>query len=258
LTNICFGNIYIDTNSGAAPLPTAAADLAAYDRPSVAVDVVLLTVVEDRLAVLLIRRPGDEGWALPGGFVRIDEPLEAAVRRVLADKAHLPGLFLEQLYTFGVPGRDPRGRVISVAYYGLAPLERLQEALAESADLALATVEVAWAGETGGPAGVRLPDGATPPLAFDHADILGAAVKRLRGKLDYAPVGLELLPARFPLRDLQAVHEAILGVRLAKPAFRRKVLDRGWLQPTGLREAASAFRPAELYERTRKGEEDHG
>ena len=241
-----------------------------FERPSVAVDLVLLTVVDEALAVLVIRRdeaPARREWALPGGLVHIEDSIEQTVERVLRDKARLPGAFVEQLFTFGEPGRDPRGRVISIAHYALVAHQRLAGALAASDALALATVVTPWAGEVGGPSTIRLGTGETPRLPFDHGDILGMAVKRLRGKLDYSAVGLELVPERFPLRALQATHEAILGHRLAKPAFRRKMLDRGYLEPTGQREAAGAFRPAELYRRADRpvstgqvsqGSDDHG
>ena len=239
--------------------------LSDFDRPSVTVDLVLLTVADGRLSVLVIRRdetPAMGDWALPGGFVHIDEASEQAVERVLRDKARLPGAFVEQLYTFGAPDRDPRGRVISIAHYALVAHERLAAALSASADLALMPVVTPWAGEAGGPCFVRLESGENTHLPFDHHAILGLAVKRLRGKLDYTAVGLELLPERFPLRALQEVHEAILGHTLTKPAFRRKMLDRGYLEPTGEREAAGAFRPAELYRRApahlSERETDHG
>jgi 8-oxo-dGTP diphosphatase len=209
--------------------------LSAYDRPSVAVDLVLMTVEAGALKVLLQRR-SETGWVLPGGFVRVDEPLEATVARVLADKARLPGAFVEQLYTFGAVDRDPRGRVISVAYFALVPPERLARALAAGDDLRLAIVE-------GGRA--RLSE----RLGYDHAEILRVAAERLASKLDYTAIALELLPEAFTLRQLQDVYETILGVRLAKPAFRRKVLDRGFLKATGRFETGGAHRPAELYAR---------
>jgi len=236
-----------------------------YDRPSVTVDLVLLTVVDGALGVLVIRRdeaPALDQWALPGGFVHIQDSIEHTVQRVLRDKAHLPDAFVEQLYTFGDPGRDPRGRVISIAHYALVAHERLAEALSAAPDLALATVVTPWPGEVGGSCFIRLEGGEAQALPFDHGEILGLAVKRLRGKLDYTAVGLELLPDRFPLRALQAVHEAILGHALTKPAFRRKMLDRGYLEATGEREPAGAFRPAELYRRadqsSPEGNNDHG
>jgi 8-oxo-dGTP diphosphatase len=228
----------------------ASYDPAAYERPSVTVDLVLLSVRDGALHALLMRRtqpPAEGRWALPGGFVRIDESLDEAARRVLHEKAHIASAFLEQLYTFGAVERDPRMRIITVAYYALLPAARFAKALAESGELALAKVVTAWKGETGGRAEAVAADGARLGLAFDHADILGLAVKRLRGKLDYSQVGFELLPPQFTLRALQDVHEAILGVRFNKPAFRRRMLDKGVLEPTGLREQGVTFRPAELY-----------
>jgi 8-oxo-dGTP diphosphatase len=228
----------------------ASYDPAAYERPSVTVDLVLLSVRDGALHALLMRRtqpPAEGRWALPGGFVRIDESLDEAARRVLHEKAHIASAFLEQLYTFGAIERDPRMRIITVAYYALLPAARFAKALEQSDELALAKVVAAWKGETGGRAEAFAADGARLALAFDHADILGLAVKRLRGKLDYSQVGFELLPPQFTLRALQDVHEAILGVRFNKPAFRRRMLDKGVLEPTGLREQGVTFRPAELY-----------
>ena len=205
---------------------------------AVTVDLVLMTLEEDRLAVLLQRRAAEPfagRKALPGGFVGLDEPLDAAARRVLADKAGFAageGGWLEQLYTFGDPARDPRMRTVSVAYFALLPAARLEAAVGAAEDLALAPV-MGLAGD----------------LAFDHAAIIAAAHARLQGKLDYTPIALALLPERFTLRDLQAVHEAITGTALNKPAFRRRMIDTGWIAPTGEREIATRFRPAELYRR---------
>jgi 8-oxo-dGTP diphosphatase len=221
--------------------------LTEFDQPSVAVDVVLLTVIDGVISVLLGGREidGSADWALPGGIVRVEDSLETTVARVLRDKARTPDAFVEQLFTFGAPERDPRGRVISVGYFALVPAERLTQALEAGADLDLLKVETAGEAQSV----VISADGGRARLAFDHADIVSTAVQRLRGKLDYSAVGLELLPELFTLRQLQEVHEAILGVRLAKPAFRRKMLDRGLLRPTGLLETGAAFRPAELYRR---------
>lgn len=229
-----------------------------YDRPSVTVDLVLLTVKERRLHVLLIRRdrePFKGRWALPGGFVRVDESLQAAARRVLRDKARLTNVFIEQLYTFGAVKRDPRARVITVAYFALVSEAQTGAAIRQSPDLMLAPVAVAWTGEQGGPAGARSVDGKALRLAFDHDEILGTAVKRLRGKLDYSPVGFELLPGEFTLRQLQEVHEAILDRKLNKPAFRRRMLDKGVLRATGRRETGVTYRPAELYRFVRNAAE---
>lgn len=237
----------------ASNLPPASTD---FPRPSVTVDLVLMTVRAGRLVVLLQRRsdpPYKGDWALPGGFVDVSESLDSAAARILSSKAGLPTLgWLEQLYTFGAPDRDPRMRVITVAYFALVPLDILASAIQSRADLHLAALDIDWPGEAGGPAMARSIEGELLPLAFDHADILGAAVKRLRGKIDYSTVAFALLSDLFTLRDLQDVHEAILGTRLNKPAFRRRMLDKGWIVGTGEREQGAAYRPAELY-RLQKG-----
>jgi len=227
-------------------------DASRFPRPSVAVDVVLLTVDDGAIWALLGRRddhPARGRWALPGSFLRIDESLDAAAVRVLRSKAGLSDVFTEQLYTFGSPDRDPRTRVLSVAYYALVEPATLELGVAArpDRDLVQARLDVPWAGETGGPVAALDADGAPLELAFDHADILGMAVKRIRGKLDYAPIGFELLPDAFSLRDLRLVHEAILGRALNKDSFRRRILDRGLVVPTGERAAGVGHRPPELY-----------
>ncbi len=229
-------------------------DPSAYGRLALTVDVVLLGLRDGRPAALLLKRdePPQAGlWALPGGFVGVAETLEAAAERVLREKAGLSGLHLEQLYTFGAIDRDPRMRIVSVAYLALLPETAFAAAARNGAGLRPAVIEVPWAGEAGGPIAVLAPEDGKErgplPLAFDHADILALAMLRLRGKLDYSTVGFALLPDRFTLRQLQDVHEAILGTALNKPAFRRRMLDRGWLEPTGEREAGTSFRPPELY-----------
>ena len=221
-----------------------------YEKPSVTADLVLMSVRSGRLTALVQKRerPPESGkWALPGGFVGIDESLDSAAERVLAEKARMAGAWIEQLYTFGEPERDPRGRVITVAYFALLPVERFGPALSAAPDLMLAEIRVDWPGETGGPAEALGEDGKVLPLAFDHEEIIGLAVKRLRGKLDYSDIAFALLPELFTLRELQQVHEAILGLSLNKPAFRRRLLDSGRLRATGRREAGTGFRPAELY-----------
>ena len=232
----------------------ASYDAAQFDRPSLAVDVVLLTVIDGALEVALLERTAhpDRGrWSLPGGFVRIDESLDRAATRVLADKAALANVYLEQLYTFGALGRDPRTRVISVAYCALVDPTRLAPARSDRV-LAFARIEVPWEGETGGPVSARDPQDRELPLAFDHADILGMAVKRVRGKLDYTPIGFQLLPDIFTLRRLQDVHETILGRALNKDSFRRRMLASGQLEATGERESQVGHRPAELYRFARR------
>ncbi|MCU0686903.1 MAG: NUDIX domain-containing protein [Polyangiaceae bacterium] len=230
----------------------ASYDVNAFERPSVAVDVALVTAAAGELFTLLVRRqaPPQAGrWALPGTFVGMGEALEAAAARALATKAALAGVFVEQLYTFGAPGRDPRTRVISVAHYALVDRERFVEAAAAAGVEAVAMfkLQVPWVGEAGGPARVVDASGCGHALAFDHADILGAAIKRLRGKLNYAPVGFELLGDAFTLLELQRVHEAVLGRPLNKDSFRRRMLASGLLEPTGQSETNVGHRPALLY-----------
>jgi 8-oxo-dGTP diphosphatase len=226
-------------------------DATRYPRPSVSVDVVLLTVREGSLWTLLgrrVRHPDRGRWGLPGGFVGLDEALDDAAARVLRERAGLDDVFTEQLYTFGAPDRDPRTRVISVAYYALVEPTLLERAAAGTdGSVVTARVHVAWAGETGGPAEAIGEDGVPLPLAFDHADILGMAVKRIRGKLDYAPIGFELLPDAFSLRELRLVHEAILARPLNKDSFRRRMLDRGLVVAMGQRASGVGHRPPELY-----------
>lgn len=222
-----------------------------YPHPALAVDLLILCIADGCVKVVVMRR--DDGadmggdWALPGGFVHCDEALEVTVNRVLRDKTGLQLAHIEQLATYGNPGRDPRGHVVSVAFLAITSANDLKAGVSQSDALKLVEVQVDWSGETGGPATVL--DHDTPfSLAFDHAHILGDMVKRLRGKLDYTPIGFAFLPPRFTLRAVQDVHEAILGHSLTKPAFRRKLLDRHTLRATGAYETGGAYRPAELYE----------
>jgi len=204
----------------------------AYARPSVTVDCVVFGLDGADLSVLLIER-GEEPfagqWALPGGFVKMDEDLERAARRELEEETGLSLAWLEQLYTFGAVDRDPRGRVITVAFFAL--VKTLDQALAASTDAR----DARW-----------FPADATPALAFDHAEILRVARERLRGKVTWQPVGFELLPERFTLTRLQRLYETVLGRALDKRNFRRKVLALGLLQETGQR-SSGAGRPAALY-----------
>ncbi len=217
-------------------------DLDKFAKPSVAIDLAIMTVVDGQLKVLLIERTDDDtpNWAMPGGFVHIDEALEQTVERVLLEKTGVQNIHFEQLATYGAPERDPRGRVISIVYLALCPASVL-------ADQQLASVTVEWSDETGGPAKAHHAENPLN-LAFDHADILGDVVKRLRGKMDYSQIGYALLPEKFTLREVQEIHEAVLGKEFRKPPFRRKLLDRGMITPTGEFESGSAYRPAELYE----------
>jgi len=183
----------------------------------VTVDIVLFTIRERQLHVLLIRRlakPYEGRFALPGGFVLENESLDAAAARELWEEAGVENVYLEQLYTFGAPGRDPRGRVVTVAYYALVPNTQTLQAGTDAAD-------AAW-----------FPVANLPALAFDHKGIVEYAHQRIRNKLDYTNVGFELLPAKFTLTELQLVHEAILGEMLDKRNFRRKTMQRAIVKPT--------------------------
>jgi 8-oxo-dGTP diphosphatase len=215
-----------------------------FEKPSVTVDIVILTVHNGSLKVLLVKRlehPFKDSWSLPGGFVGINESLDEAATRILEQKGQLKGVFLEQLYTFGSVKRDPRMRIISVSYYALVEFEQIKE----STNLGLFQVSFDEKKNI-----VTIKDNAktTHALAFDHAEILATAIKRIRGKLEYAPLGFELLPERFTLRQLQEIHETILDKRLNKDSFRRKVLASGMIKATGELERGKDFRPAELYE----------
>lgn len=236
------------------PLPQPDPDprpLDAWPRPSLTVDVAVLTVLDDALqaAVYLREIPPQAGtFALPGGFVGMEESLDDAARRVLASKVGIREGHLEQLHTFGRVDRDPRGRVVTVSYIALAPAHEVRPQIDPAKGAALARVDVPWAGMTGGPVRLLSPSG-TPLLLFlDHAEILGVAMARLRAQVDDAHVVGRLLRKTFTLRELQVVHELIRGEPLNKDSFRRRILASGQLQPTGRFEQWVAYRPAELYE----------
>lgn len=219
--------------SGAAHDPSSY-DPAAFDRPSVTVDIVAFTASAGRLHALLIRRgvwPFAGEWALPGGFVRMDEALDAAAERELREETGTdsgPEL-LEQLYTFGAVGRDPRTRVISVAYWALMPPPPEPRA-GTDAD------EARW-----------WPVDALPALAFDHGEIVRTALERLRGRLAYSSVAWALLPEEFTLTELQRVYEIILGQVLDKRNFRKKMASTGLLEGLERQRRDGAHRPAQLF-----------
>lgn len=204
-----------------------------YPRPMVTVDVVIFTLRDDDLQVLLIRRknpPFAGMWAIPGGFIGIDEPLEAAALRELEEETGVRDVHLEQLYTFGDPGRDPRGRVITVAYMALLPAERTSLRAGDDA------ADARW-----------WPMSALPPLAFDHDRILACARERLHGKLEHPASIAALLPETFPLCRLQAAYEAILGEKLDADRFRHRILAAGVLQKAGIQHRPGRGRPMNLY-----------
>jgi 8-oxo-dGTP diphosphatase len=205
-----------------------------YPRPALTVDCVIFGLDEgSTLKMLLIQRalePFKGAWALPGGFVDMEEDLEAAALRELEEETGVRDVFIEQLYSFGQPGRDPRGRVVSVAYYALVNLAQHPVEASSDAD------HVEW---------FELDQ--LPKLAFDHDQIVQVAINRLRGKVRYQPIGFELLPEHFTLSQLQKLHETILGVEeLNKRNFRKRILDMGILEEVGKQQGV-AHRPAILY-----------
>ena len=204
-----------------------------YPRAALTVDCVVFGLDDEDLKVMLIQRdlPPFEGeWALPGGFVRVDETLDEAARRELLEETGLHKVFLEQLYTFSAIDRDPRERVVSVAYYALVKLgDHRVQAATDARD-------AAW-----------FPAHDVPSLAFDHAQILNEALKRLRSTLSYRPVGFELLPKKFALSQLQRVYELVLERKLDKRNFRKKVLATGLVVETDEVQQDVAHRAARLY-----------
>jgi len=204
-----------------------------YPRAALTVDCVVFGLDEGDLKILLIQRdlpPFDGKWALPGGFLRLEETLEEAARRELREETGIDNLYLEQLYTFGAIHRDPRERVVTVAYYALVKLSNHRVQAATDAR------SVGW---------FSLHD--LPPLAFDHQSIIEMAHDRLRGKVRYQPIGFELLPHKFTLRELQHLYEVILDRPLDKRNFRKKILNMGILLELNEVETDVAHRAARLY-----------
>jgi 8-oxo-dGTP diphosphatase len=204
-----------------------------FARPVVAVDGIVFGFDPDDpvspLKVLLIRRgeePFKGQWALPGGKLEVKEgpdqgeDLEEAARREIEEETHAKIAYLEQLYTFGKPGRDPRGRVITVAYFALVRTADCEVQGDDDAD------EARWF-----PVSETLLS--TTHLAFDHTDILKMAVRRLQSKIRYAPIGFNLMPERFTLKQLRKLYEAILMRPLDRPNFQRKILSMGILSTAG-------------------------
>ena len=199
----------------------------------VTVDVVIFALRDWELQVLLIQRrlqPFEGEWALPGGFVRDGESLDAAARRELEEETGVRDVYLEQLYTFGEPDRDPRGRVVTVAYYALLTGDAVPLAAGTDAGAAM------W-----------MPARKHPPLAFDHEEILDYALQRLSNKLEYTTVGFKLLPRKFTLGQLQRVYETVLGRKLDKRNFRRKMSLLGILKPLDEWVQDGPSRPAQLH-----------
>ena len=204
-----------------------------YPRPALTVDIVIFALRDRHLHVLLVQRadePFAGMWALPGGFVDIDESLEEAACRELEEETGLIPAYLEQLYTYGEPDRDPRGRTVTVAYFALTP----------------AGTPIRSAGGSDARQARWHAVDELPRLAFDHSDIIAYALRRLRYKLEYTAAGFELLPDEFTLSELQRTYEMILGESLDKRNFRRRILEAGIIEATQHMRSGEG-RPAQLY-----------
>ena len=204
-----------------------------YPRPAVTVDIIIFSIIDKSLKVLLIKRkqePFKDYWAIPGGFVRINESLEEAAMRELREETGVTNAYLEQLYTFGDIDRDPRGRVITVAYFALINPNNLSLRAATDA------IDVKW-----------FPVKNLPRLAFDHRKIINYALKRLRWKLEYTTIAFSVLPKKFTLREIQEVYEIIFDKKFDKRNFRKKLLSLGIIKKINERERNVSHRPAQLY-----------
>ncbi|MDR2036936.1 MAG: NUDIX hydrolase [Bacteroidales bacterium] len=218
-----------------------------YPRPAVTTDSVIFGFDEGELKILLIERglePFKGQWALPGGFMQIDEDAETCALRELKEETGVCNAFMEQLYTFSKVDRDPRYRVISIAYYALVKLSDYKVEAGDDASKAQ------W-----------FPLSEVPPLAFDHEHILQTAIERLKGKIRYQPIGFELLPEKFTIPDLQRLYEVTLQTKLDRRNFRKKFLCTGLLIDLSEQVKGVPHKGAKLYrfdkakyeELTRKG-----
>jgi 8-oxo-dGTP diphosphatase len=205
-----------------------------YEQTAVTVDLVIFTVNQNRLNALLVKRAGapfNGYWSIPGGFLRTGESLEGAALRVMEEKTGVKDVYLEQLYTFGQPDRDPRARIITVTYFALISWQRLAQPESQQ------VTDVAW---------FSVDD--LPLLAFDHREILTFAINRLRAKAGYSSIVYGLLPEAFRLSDLQTMYEVIMNHGFDKRNFRKRMLASGLLEKTGRQDLIGAHRPAMLYQ----------
>lgn len=209
-----------------------------YKNPALAIDLVVFGYHDDRLSVLLLNRkdePFKDQWTLPGAFLQMEESFQDACNRVLATKLGMNKVYLEQLYTFDDPARDPRGRVISVAYYALINPKKFEIAAGKMAN------DVQW-----------FDAHKIPTLGFDHRGIFKVAHQRLKSKILYHPVGFELLDESFTMPELHHLYESILETEIDRRNFRRKILDSEYIIATGNRREGQQNRPAELFKFNKK------
>jgi 8-oxo-dGTP diphosphatase len=194
---------------------------------------VVFTVAADKLQLLLIKRGADpykDSWAIPGGFLELEEDLEECARRELKEETGLENIYLEQLHTFGSPERDPRERVVTVAYYAIVPKVNMEPTADSDAS------DAAW-----------FPIDKLPPLAFDHDEIINMAHNRLRFKLDCSAIAFQFLPETFTLSEAQKIYEIIGNNRLDKRNFRKSITSSGLIKETGIMRRGGKHRPANLY-----------
>jgi 8-oxo-dGTP diphosphatase len=204
-----------------------------YPKPSVTVDIIIFTIKDSDLKVLLVKRgiePFKDNWAIPGGFIKMEESLEDAAKRELQEETGLKEVYLEQLYTFGDPKRDPRGRVITVTYMALVNSDDLE--IVGHTDVS----EAKWISVS------KLPE-----LAFDHKKILEYALKRLKWKFEYTTVAFSLLQKKFSLTQLQSLYEIVNQKDLDKRNFRKKILSMGIIEQTKEVDRGASHRPSKLY-----------
>ncbi len=203
-----------------------------HEKPSVTVDIVIFTIKEKKLKVLLVKRniePFKERWAIPGGFVRIEESLEEAAKRELQEETGVRDVYLEQLYTFGDPKRDPRGRVITVSYMALINSDKIKlEAKTDVSDVQWFSIDK------------------LPSVAFDHKKILDYALQRLKWKFEYTTVAFSLLPREFSISEVQGIYEIVFNKEFDKRNFAKKLLSLRILQEERIRKDVS-HRPPMLY-----------
>jgi 8-oxo-dGTP diphosphatase len=204
-----------------------------YQNPALAVDLVVFGYMANELSVLLLNRneePFKGGWTLPGAFLQMEERFSDTCSRILQTKLGMDRLYLEQLYSFDEPGRDPRGRAISVTYYALVNPAKLEIAAGKMAN------DVKWVNCK-----------KMPGLGFDHKLIFRKALERLRSKILYFPVGFELLDEQFTMTELHELYECILDMPLDRRNFRRKILASKYILPTGTKREGLQNRHPELY-----------
>jgi len=206
-----------------------------YPKPSVTTDIIIFTIKDNQIKVLLIKRnvtPFKDEWAIPGGFVHLNESLEEGAKRELQEETGVKEVYLEQLYTFGNPKRDPRGRVITVTYFALINSEQASQKLKATTDAS----DAQWFSV------LKLPN-----LAFDHNKILDYALKRLKWKFGYTPIAFSLLPRKFSLTQLQKTYEIIFNKEFDKRNFRKKLLSLDILEETQEIQEDVSYRPPKLY-----------